>query len=402
MPPVFRAGLFCTVLVMGGVRLLKSLRGARRLPSVPRRAGGPGSPHGVGRERWLHLAMVWCVVLFCGSILVALTVPDRMARLSTVLDSALGGGAPAPEIRRKPAPPAPATIPPPGPALVASATSAAPTAPAERLASARRARRNEMRVGIAMVLSCAGAAVAAGIAAGVARTRRRPGLMTAATLAGLVASGAGFALSGAAASRLSGALQARRAIEEYSRPRTTPADGPGELGGPVRLVGRPEARAPGGPYLFLDRPASGEGETPVPTVEPFGVAGIIVPGAATDVLRVARPRVRLGPRGRERFIRADEDVMVLGFAVAGSIVPGPAYPAVVAPGDAPRVLERISADLLGTAGPRALYVALLQVLFAAGLGWSMAILLASGTEFILCRRGDRRGRAAGLRPATSA
>jgi hypothetical protein len=139
----------------------------------------------------------------------------------------------------------------------------------------------------------------------------------------------------------------------------------------------------------------------MPAVAPFRLGEVLVPGAGRDVLRVARPRVRLGPRGRELFIRADEDVMVLGFVVAGSIVPDPAYPAVVAPGDAPRVLEKVSSDLLGTARARTLYVALLQVLFGAGLAWSIALLLASGTEYLLCRRGGGCERAVGLRPATS-
>jgi hypothetical protein len=226
--------------------------------------------------------------------------------------------------------------------------------------------------------------------------------MTAAAFGCLVASGAGFAFSGPAASRLSGALQARRAIEEYSSRPAVPGDGAAGLVGPVRLVGRPEPRAPGAPYLFLSSPDSREGSGALtPAVGPFRLGGVLVPGAGTDVLRVARPRVRLGPRGREFFIRADEDVMVLGFVVAGSIVPHPAYPAVVAPGDAPRVLEGISSDLLGTARARTLYVALLQVLFGAGLAWSMALLLASGTEYLLCRRGGGRRCAVGLRPATS-
>ena len=161
------------------------------------------------------------------------------------------------------------------------------------------------------------------------------------------------------------------------------------------LVGKPGPRAHQGPYIFLDRPDSGERDVPPPVVESFGVAGISVQGGGSggsggsDVLRVARPRVRLGSRGRERFIRADEDVMVLGFAVGGSLVSDPTYPVVVAPGDAPRVLAEISADLLGTAGPRAIYVALLQVLFAAGLGWSLAMLLASATEHLLRVRVSR-------------
>jgi hypothetical protein len=298
-----------------------------------------------------------------------------MARLSTVLDSGLGGGTPAPEIR-------------PGPETAASAMAdpSAPVAAAERLASARRARKSEMRVGLVLVLSCVGAVAVAGIAAGAARTRRHPKLMVAATIAGLLASATGFALSTPMANRLSGALQARRTIEEYSSLLAERADGMGVTGvieGPVKLVGRPELRAPGKQYLFLSRPDSGEEGAQAPGVEPFGMAGVLVPSAGADVLRVARPRVRLGPKGRERFIRADEDVMVLGFAVAGVLVPGPAYPTVVAPGDAPRVLESIAADLLGTARPRALYVALLQILFASGLAWSMTILLASATERLL-------------------
>jgi hypothetical protein len=186
------------------------------------------------------------------------------------------------------------------------------------------------------------------------------------------------------ASRLSGALQARRTIEEYSSLRSAPVEKAGVIEGPVMLVGRPEPRVPGNPYLFLSSPDSDEGgDAKAPTIKPFSVAGMLVQGAGTDVLRVARPRARLGPLGHERFIRADEDVMVLGFASGGRLVSGPAYPTVVAPGDAPRVLESISADLLGTAGPRALYVALLQILFAAGMGWSLAILLASATERLL-------------------
>ena len=75
--------------------------------------------------------------------------------------------------------------------------------------------------------------------------------------------------------------------------------------------------------------------------------------------------------------------MVLGYAVGGRLVSDPAYPPVVAPANAPRVLEYVLADLLGTAGPRARYVALLQIVFAAGLGWSLTVLLASATEYLL-------------------
>jgi len=380
MPLVFQAGLFCTVLVMGGVRLLKSLRGVKRLP------GGPGGLSGVGRERWLHLAIIYGVALFCGPFLLALAMPSRAARMSASLDAAFGGGAPVPELHAHAS-----TVTAIEPAAGAS-ESAGPTA-TDRLAAAQRARRSEMRVGLVIVLSCAGAAVAAAFAAGAARTRRRPDLMTAATFAALVASGAGFALAGPAASRLSGALQARRAVEGYAAVQRVPADGTG----PVRLVGRPDPLASGGAYIFLCRPDSDEGDARVAAVESFRLAGTSVPAGGGRVVRVARPRVRLGGRGRERFIRADEDVTVFGFAVAGTIVPDLAFPAVVAPADAPRVLEKMSADLLGAARPRALLVALLQVLFASGTAWAMALLLASATEHLLARR----ARAIRLRPSTA-
>jgi len=396
MPLVFRAGLFCTVLVLGGVRLLKSLRGARRRQWAPVRAAGkPGGAKATrvaGRlpvsvrtqtgERWLHIAMVWGVVLFCGPFLVGLAVPGPMARLSARLSvsargqaslgSGLVGGTPGGNVRSGLTPPAREAI-----------GSTGLVAPQERLASARARRRKDLRVGLAIVLACAGVALAAGLAAGLARKRRRPGLMTAATLAGLVASGAGFALSGHVAGRLSGSRQARRTIDEYASAVVKTPDGEDVIEGPVRLVGRPEPRTPGKTYLFLDRPDSGDANVRREATEPFTVVGVSVSGAGADVMRVARPHVRLGPEGRERFIRADEEVMVLGYAVGGRLVSDPAYPTVVAPADAPRVIERVSADLLGTAGPRARYVALLQVLFAAGLAWSRTVLLASATEYLL-------------------
>ena len=254
-----------------------------------------------------------------------------------------------------------------------------------------------MRVGFLIVMSCAAGAIAAVFASGAARTRRRRGLMVAAAFASLVASVTGFVLSGPAASRLSGALQARRAIEAYGVAYEASADGAAGLAGPVKLVGRPEPLASGDAYVFLGRPDSGHGRVPAAAIESFQLGGTHVPAAGGDVMRVARPRVRLVARGRERFIRGDEDVMVLGFAAAGSIVPDPAFPAVVAPGDAPRVLEEVSADLLGTARPRALLVAVLQVLFASGGAWAMALLLASATEHLLVRR----ARVIRLRPAAA-
>jgi hypothetical protein len=375
MPVVFQVGLFCTVLVIGGVRLLSSIRVVTRLPA------GSGAPSGIGRERWMHLAVVWGVVLFCGTFLLALAMPSRAARVSVSLDSALGGGAPVPGLpERSDAVPA-----------AQGASGAAEPRANDRLAAARDARRSEMRVGLVIVVSCAGGAIAAVFGAGVAQRRRRPRLMVGATFAGLVVSVAGFVLSGPAASRLSGSLQARRAIESYAVAEEVYAGVAASPAGPVKLLGRPEPLASGNAYIFLARPDSSDGRTPLSAIESFQLAGMSVPARGPDVLRIARPRVRLGARGRERFIRADEDVMVFGFAAAGSIVPDPAFPAVVAPGDAPRVLQEISADLLGTARPRALLVALLQVAFASGAGWAMALLLSSATEHLLA------GRARGIR-----
>ena len=74
------------------------------------------------------------------------------------------------------------------------------------------------------------------------------------------------ALSGPAASRLSGALHALRVIEDYTSLRTAPAGVAAGPGGPVRLVGRPEPRAPGAMYLFFSPPDSAERATPPPAL----------------------------------------------------------------------------------------------------------------------------------------
>lgn len=410
MPLVFQVGLFCTVLVLGGVRFLRSLREARRLSSAPTAAAGPplpgsdaardaprpparphtgdgqvpraaGAPRrGVGRERWLHLAILWGVILFCVPFLAALALPSHAARLSAAIDSGLGGGPPVPET-----PPAFAA----DRAADGPATPGDAVPPDERLATARRARRGEMRSGLVMVIACSCAAAAAGLAAGVARKLRRPGLMIAGTLAGLAACGAGTIVAGPAASRLSGALQARRAVEEYASSAVIPAAGAALVGGPVRLVGEPEAFVPAEPYLYFRRP--GRGDDPAGRVRaPFRLGGVRVEDAGPALLRAVRPRARLGPEGRELFIRADEEVLVMGFVRDGRLVPDAAYPAVVAPGGARRLLEEISSDLLGTAPARGRWAALLHVLFGAGMAWSVTVLLASATEYVLVRR--RKGR----------
>jgi hypothetical protein len=115
----------------------------------------------------------------------------------------------------------------------------------------------------------------------------------------------------------------------------------------------------------------------------------------------------LGTAGRECFIGAEENVVVMGVLQDGVMRPRPGYPLVVAPageaaypasgGPTPltaspgergwmrKVMEALAADLAGTGARRARRLALLQAAFGSALAWSMALFAASVTESLLGR-----------------
>ena len=484
MPVPFQVGLFCTVLAFAVVRFLRSLRlvvrsgrivgqapatsgprtdsadlrksgwaipcvrpddkpPARAIPAEPSEQEAPGGPTGGGGagikararfnwERWYHLAVLWGLALFCGPFLFGLAAPGRMRELSLALDSRIAGGPPVPDLA------SPRVRGEPGPS--AGRTDFA--GELERFA-ARSARRT--RMAWAMLLASGAAVAAAGLASGLAARRRSPWATWAFATVGAVAACAGFALAGPIASRLSGAIAAREAIEAYASAPAVPAGKADRLAGPVRLVGRPlpgalsgAGPAPGarsGVKHFYFRAPGGEGGgggAGSAVYAGFRLGGVAVAACSPWECRVVRPHVRLGTAGREYFIGADENVVVMGFLRDGILRPRPGYPLVVAPAGAAetkgaaapgtgvrgpgearplsaspgergwmrKVMEALAADLAGTGAPRSRWLALLQAAFGSALAWSMALLAASATERLLGLR--RRAPSPAARGATGA
>jgi hypothetical protein len=209
-------------------------------------------------------------------------------------------------------------------------------------------------------------------------------------------------------------MAAREAIEVYASTPTVPAGKAGGLSGPVKLVGRPMSGALSGPAPalgtrsgarhFYYRGPGGDGEGSA-VYTGFRLGAVAVAACSPSDCRVVRPHVRLGSAGREHFIGAEENVVVMGVLQDGVLRSRPGYPLVVAPaGEAAdpspggpllpttnpdertwmrKVMRAVAADLAGTGARRARWLALLQAAFGSALAWSMALFAASATERLL-------------------
>ncbi|MHC4198839.1 MAG: hypothetical protein ACYSU0_02540 [Planctomycetota bacterium] len=373
-------------------------------------------------ERWYHLAVLWGLVLFCGPFLFGLAAPGRMREASLALDTRIAGGPPVPDLaslreRVESAQSAGRfTGLTPQVFRVILAEALASGALAEELEVFAELSAREVRKAWLMLLAGGAAVAAAGIASGLAARRRSVWATWTFAAAGVVAACGAFALAGPVATRLSGALAAREAIKAYASTLTVPAGKAGGLSGPVRLVGRPSPGAlsgagpapgalsgAGARYFYYRGP--GEGGEGSAVYAGFRLGAVTVAACSPSDCRVVRPHVRLGSAGREHFIGAEENVVVMGVLRDGVLRPRRGYPLVVAPaGEAAypapggaralaaspderrwmrQVMEAVADDLAGTGARRARWLALLQAAFGSALAWSMALLAASATERLL-------------------
>jgi hypothetical protein len=405
MPFSFQLGLFSTVLVLAGVRLLRSLREVMRPGSsrangargparaaAPAREAGPAAASRLALSRWRHLAILWGIALFCLPFLVGVALPGRMAELSAGIDSALGGGPPRPEIRTG------------GRAIEGVRHLTQGELEGLERSFQERTRRAELdleaasrdaaraRVWVWAALAAAGAATAAaGIAGGVFRARGRPRLMSAAAAVGLAVAVGAFALSGPAASRLSGAAEAARAIESLAAAPVFRAEDAGHVTGPVRLVGGPTATSPEGrEYLYLTGSGEDAGGGARASRVAFRLGPVLVAPSPDGAVTVLNPHARLGEDGAEAYVEADEDLVVLGYLLDGCLAPRGGYPVALSPAGAKGLEKALGSDILGTTRARRVLVAFLQIVFAAAAAWFVTVVMATLTEVAASRLGEAR------------
>jgi len=364
MPLSFQAGLFLTVLVLAGVRFRKSLAAVRYC----------SASSAVGEfnwQRWFHLAVLWGVVVFCLPFLAGLAAPDSARRASLAVDRATG----AQEellVRGRPSR-----------WRGVGDRDAAARLDTIRVESALARRRT-----LGALAGAGLAAMTLAVAVSVAARRRRPLALSMAAAGGLAVSAAAFALSGRAASRLSGALDAARAIADYASASVVPAAETSGLAGPVVAWGRPTEAPQGRPgYLYL-RDDGGERVSPCAG---FSLGPLAVAPMDAGSLVVVRPHVRLAEGGRETFIRTDEDVLVMGFLVGGKLTAADPYPVVIAPAQAhpagtSAIFEELADGLAGRKDLRSRELAALHVVAGSFAAYFATLILASATEFVLLRR----------------
>ena len=425
MPVPFQIGLFLTVLVLAAVRFERSLREVLRSGAAAHhdvrsrfaqpldetggkgRTSPPREPPGTfNLGRWYHLAILWGLLFFCVPFLLAVAFPGRIMDVSKAADRALTGGVEGPAFDTAApvdweAPPLAARLSSPKSAeerreLEGSLDERTARARAELARTSEETalglRRGVIGLGLAL-----GVSLALGTALAVARRTRSPLLMTALGAVAFIGSAAGFAFAGPISSRLSAVERASRVIESYAAARTVRAEEAGLFAGPVKVVGRPSSvvGAESG-YLYLKRPGE-PGEGPASPHAGFRVGGVVVPPTGPGDLHVVLPHVRLGPRGREFFIREDEDVLAVGFVLSRGLAPRPGYPVIVAPVGAASigkqgVFQAIAADLFGAERRHARYLVLLQLLFGALAAWFMTTFCSACSEHAIARRERSRAR----------